>query len=178
MENDNGSILAWAASTVANHVKNIPAAIKKDLTQGSGPSIGLEAVNDIRGSIHGVFFGQAESQSLPGTPMNPLQSEVAESRRADAGMDAEKKGTAGSVHGSRHKRPSPSEIANSTTLYGQKSHDNSQVAAIGPEGWVDRLTKERDKANQGSDDATGQNERARGRSLPDEQREQDKSRGR
>jgi hypothetical protein len=142
-ENGNAGVLEWAASTVANHVKNIPAAIKKDLTQGTGPSILLDAANDIRSTMHGVFFGQAEGVSQPGTPTNPLQSEVAESRRADAGMDVETpkvksvsavrergKADAGSVYGPKQqapaKRPSPSEIATSTQLYRPQTASQGQ----------------------------------------------------
>ena len=168
---DNESVMLWAAATTANAVKSVGKSFYEDATGGSIAAAGREGVKDVRDTMHQVFFGKGDGIGEPGAPLNPTQGEVASMRAKDEG----------SVHGPKEKQasprlPSPSEIAAAATPNGQKPHDHSQMAAIDPEGWVDRLTKERE--NKGSDDATGQNERARGRSLPDEQREQDKSRGR
>jgi hypothetical protein len=173
---DNDSVLAWGASVIADQAKKVGQAIKDDLTKGSGPAIGREAIKDVRGTVNQVFFGQAEGVGEPGAPLNPLQSEVAEQRKEGAdslyGKD--------DVHGGKvidpKRLPSPAEVAKEKRLYQKPAdHGNAQTAAIEPESFTERLMRERRKTDE---DATGQNERAKGRSLPDEQREKDKERGR
>ena len=43
---------------------------------GEAKAIVREAIKDIRGTIHQVFFGQSEHQPEPGTPLNPTQQMV------------------------------------------------------------------------------------------------------
>ena len=73
--------------------------------------------------------------------------------------------------------PSPSEIAEEPSPRPSSSNETFQTAAIEPETFAEQVIRRRQESNQGGD-ANGDNERLRGRSLPDEQRERDKGRGR
>lgn len=68
--------------------------------------------------------------------------------------------------------PSPSDIANGD--YRLASEPDGDEKA---KGWVERM-EERRKKPQNGNASSGQDERARGRSLPAEQREREKDGGR
>ena len=176
---DNESVLAWGARVIAEQAKKTAQAIKDDLTKGTGPSIGREAVKDVRDTVHQVFFGQSEGIGEPGAPLNPLPSEVAEERK-EAGATLYGKD---SVHGGKaidpKRLPSPGDVAREKKLYSATTdRGNGQVAEVEPETWRERVLRRRQRSDEDGGNANGGNERAKGRSLPDEQREQDKGRGR
>lgn len=59
----------------------IVSAAKASVRDGTVPSIGREAIKDVRNTIHEIFFGRPEGQNEPGTPLNPTQGEIAADRR-------------------------------------------------------------------------------------------------
>jgi hypothetical protein len=142
----------------------------------------------------------------PGTILNPTPGEIASARESHAPAHAASPGAvarenAGTVHGPEPARgpatPSPSDIARgqAATVHGQQqsnvqappspsdiAHGNGdgQVLTQGkpPDmGWAQWIEQQR-KGNQGDNTSSDQNERQKGRSLPDEQREKDQERGR
>jgi hypothetical protein len=54
------------------------------------PALGREAVKDIRGTMHQVYFGTPEHPSEPGTPLNPtsfMTTEEVTGRKMERDMD-------------------------------------------------------------------------------------------
>ncbi len=136
----------------------------------------------------------------PGTILNPTQGEIASARgqapspSTATSPSAIVKDGAGSVYGQdqgqakSHSSPSPSEIAREQATTSQDAQPRSQEQSQPSPGDIARergdvLTQEktfaerelerRAKANQ-EGNADDQNERAKGRSLPEEQREKEK----
>lgn len=124
----------------------------------------------------------------PGTLWNPTQGEIAAARKSElpspseiakggqsvSGKEAatlspasQAKAAEGSIYGSNRPMPTPGEIA----------RDEADVF-FAEKSWVKAEEERRAKANEGN--AEDQNERAKGRSLPEEQKqqEQERSRGR
>ena len=126
-------------------------------------------------------FPDSIQSTVPGTLWNPTQGEIAASRsNANAGPSE----NAGLL-------PSPSEIArgnSSADLYGPEqaknqplpspseiARDNGNVFESEKNGWVDREA-DRAKAKDGGNSENDQYERARGRVLPDEEKDLEKER--
>lgn len=59
-------------------VNQIKENHKENAAEFSGEvkAIGREAIKDVRGTLHQIFFGQAEHAPEPGTPLNPTQQMV------------------------------------------------------------------------------------------------------
>lgn len=160
--------------------EKLAAASQAVTRDGTVPAIAREAIKDVRSTIMEVFFGQAERGHEPGAPLNPTQGEVAASR-SEAVLSPAEIGRSGGVHGQPAARgnvhgtaagqapPSPAEIARSQgTVHGERGRDDGQVLANG--NWADR-EMEREQRRQEGSDGNDQNERAKGRSLPEEERE-------
>lgn len=142
----------------------------------------------------------------PGTVLSPTQGEIADAHESHAPSPSMSvKSNAGGVHGQEQAHdpvePSPSDIARgrAVTVHGQEQNHGqadrspSDIARGGKDGqvltqgkppdmgWADWIEQQR-KGNQGDGTNNDQNEREKGRSLPDEQREkekeQDRGRGR
>lgn len=99
----------------------------------------------------------------PGTVFNPLYSDIAADQRAG-------------IHGpalGRAALPPLSEIVKESGAHGQAAGRDAQVQMAEETQWVQRILEER-KSQEGDD----QNERAKGRVLPIEQRDQETGRGR
>jgi hypothetical protein len=108
-----------------------------------------EMIKDLRNTQHEVFFGQPERSGEPGAPLNPTQGEITADRQREAST--------------------PSGIARGS-VHGPAMEKGGQVLHQEQKSWEDRIKEER-KGKQDGNEGSDQNERARGRSLPDEQRE-------
>jgi hypothetical protein len=57
------------------------AAYHHVMQDGSVAALGREAVKDVRSTIQEIFFGRGDHGSEPGTPLNPLFSDLAADRQ-------------------------------------------------------------------------------------------------
>lgn len=149
-------------------------AVTKD---GTLAAAGRQGVDELGMALKA--FPDSIQSTVPGTIWNPTQGEIAANRsNQPAGSN---------VHAS--PLPSPSEIArgnSSADLYGPEqarpqplpspsdiARDNGNVLESEKKGWVDREA-DRAKAKEGGNAENDQYERARGRVLPDEEKEKAK----
>lgn len=134
----------------------------------------------------------------PGTLWNPTQGEIAAARSPDLPSPSEiaRNGKDGQADGHREAAsmsPSQAAKANAADLYGPEqareqplpspgeiARDKGDVLTQDQKTWQEREDDRRQKASQDGNAENDQNERSKGRSLPDEekQREQERSRGR
>lgn len=139
----------------------------------------------------------------PGTVLNPTQGEIAASRESHApshalSPSAMARDNAGTVHSQQQApsqaAPSPSDIARgqADTVHGQQqgsgqtqpspsdiargTHDGEVLTQ--EKGWQEREIERREKSKQDGNAGNDQNERGKGRSLPEEQQEKEQERGR
>ena len=128
------------------------------------------------GSVHGQQQGSGQAEPSP--------SDIAKGQAVH-----------GQPQGSAQAEPSPSDIAKgqTDTVHGQQQGSvqaqqpsRSDIAREDKDGqvlthektWQEREMERREKANQDSNAENDQNERGKGRSLPDEQKEKEQERGR
>ncbi len=68
---------------------NVAAAYHSVMKDGSVAAIGREGIKDVRNTINEIFFGRSDRGVEPGTPLNPLFSDLAEDRRShEASLDS------------------------------------------------------------------------------------------
>lgn len=139
----------------------IAAAFRAAVADGTIPAIAREAIKDVRSTLHNVLYGQPEGPTEPGTPLSPTQGEIAAARQNAHPYGPDRPAAT----------PSAGDIAHDRDVQGT----GGQVLSQDQKGWADRIRQEREKEAEGGND---QNERAKGRSLPDEQQEQAKERER
>jgi hypothetical protein len=143
----------------------------------------------VYGPEHGVY-GRSDSTQAAGTAQSgplPTPGQIGD----DNSLDGQKQNR-GTIHGQESGRaaqerddaatgplPTPGEIADDRAVagpLGQNVEVAERVAPI-PGGWTE-YEAQREQRKEDGNAGTDQNERARGRSLPDEQQEQDRGRGR
>ena len=163
-----------------------PGDIAEGRGQGAGHSVyGPE--HGVYGPEHGVHGPASAMQASAGGPAGqlPTPGQIAnndglDSRQAQHG-NVHGQGVSGSENAARGSLPTPGQIAGDDALDNRQPQPGNvhgqEVAQVVPGGWVEREL-EREKAKQDGNAEGGQNELGRQRSLPDEQRENDKSRGR
>ena len=54
------------------------------MQDGSVPAVSRDAVKDVRDTVNQFFFGRGDHGVEPGSPLNPLFSDLAEDRQAHA----------------------------------------------------------------------------------------------
>ena len=152
------SIQADEVGTIWNPTQGEIAANRSN--QDSVPEVKaapLPSPSEIARGSNGVS-GQEQNPGLVLISPTPSPSEIAKASSADVYGTEQSKG---------QPLPSPSDIA----------RDNGDVFMQDKKSWADREA-ERDKAKQEGNAENDQSERAKGRSLPDEQKEQEHDRGR
>lgn len=110
----------------------IVSAAKASVRDGTVPSIGREAIKDVRNTIHEIFFGRPEGHNEPGTPLNPTQGEIAADRReANHPYGFSQSGVDYSMPAPALAMPTAGDIANdrdisppSATVHGQEQNPN------------------------------------------------------
>lgn len=178
----NDGFFAFAAETA----KAVRDSLKEPLEQVTGPLLrdGVLAASFRQGvdeiGMALKAFPDAIQAHEYGTVFDPLPSEVAAARKPDLPSPSEIAAAHG-VHGQDRGQdrgglaaggdkkpdlPSPSEIANRKQPPGQEE-----------DYWRKKIDQDRKSGNDGTA-SNDQNERGQGRSLPDEQRDQDRGRGR
>lgn len=158
----------------------IGAAWRAVMKDGTIAALAREGIKDIQNAYYDAAFGHSDHSREPGSPLTPLFSDIKEARAQYAsplksplpspsqiafGRESNVEAT---VHGQAREAdkphaPTPSEIG--------KEQDQAEVE----KPWTDRITERREKGGNAGND---QNEQGRERSLPEEQRERDNSRGR
>ena len=152
--------------------RGIQGVVDFFMRDGSLAALARDAVKSAQDTFHEVAFGQSDHTREPGSPLTPLFSDIAAARDS---------------YTPDQPLPSPSQIGKegkaAVTVHGPDRQDEkSQMptpSQIGKEreekSWQQHVQEPRDNAENSGND---QNERGRSRSLADEQREQEKGRGR
>jgi hypothetical protein len=70
-----------AESEIQEFLDKAYHSVMKD---GSVAAVGREAVKDVRDTVNQIFFGHGDRGVEPGSPLNPLFSDLAEDRQAHA----------------------------------------------------------------------------------------------
>ena len=167
-------ILAAIFSIAKSALSSTFNAVMKD---GTLAAAGRQGIDELGMALKP--FPDSIQSTVPGTIWNPTQGEIAASRsNANA-----------AANDNAALLPSPSEIArgnSSADLYGPEqaknqplpspseiARDNGNVFAAEKKGYVER---ENDRRDSGKQDDNDQYERAKGRILPDEEKELEKER--
>lgn len=153
-----GTILSPTASDIVD-ARDAHAASPSPIAQGNAGTVyGPEqTTSQVAPSPGDKGQATVHGPQQSATPAVPSPSDIA-------------RGNTGTVHGQQQDdsraEPSPSDIArgNGQVLEQEKTWQEKEI--------------EREKARQDGNAGNDQNERAKGRSLPDEQKEQEKERGR
>lgn len=132
----------------------------------------------------------------PGTVWNPTQGEIAAARNPDLPSPSEIAKSGKGVHADNFKEeanmsPSQAAKANAADLYGPEqtrdqplpspgeiARDKGAVLTQDQKTWKEREDDRREKASQDGNAESDQNERNKGRSLPEEEKQQERGRGR
>jgi hypothetical protein len=113
------------------------------MRDGSIPSLGREAVKDVRNTIHEFFFGRGEGHGEPGTPLNPLFHDIVQARESHEvtpespapalpPSPADLTDGAASQHQATKAGVSPADLVEPTgSVYGQQRQQG--VSQAGPE---------------------------------------------
>jgi hypothetical protein len=174
--------------------------VMKDGTVAAFARMGVDEL----GQALKAFPDAIQARAEPGGLFEPLHQDIANAREQYAAPVAKSplpspseivhdSKAAVTVHGEQRDKeqsqtPSPSEIARESkaavTAHGEQREGEhthtptpSEIAQrdIQPDGWANRVLEERERTENGGND---QNEQNRERSLPQEERERENSRGR
>jgi hypothetical protein len=169
---DANAMLDKVNAALDKPARGIQGVVNFFMRDGTIAALGREAIKDVQDTYHEVAFGQSDHMREPGSPLTPLFSDIAAARDSYA---------------PEQPLPSPSQIGRegkaAVTVHGQDRQDEksqmptpSQIGKDREEkSWQQHVQEPRDNAENSGND---QNERGRSQSLPEEQREQEKGRGR
>ena len=186
-------LIAAAHAAVKSGLSSAWNAVAKD---GTIAAAGRQGADELGMALKA--FPDSIQAEEPGTIWNPTQGEIAAARSPDLPSPSEIARGRDTHAGPDQKAglvlvsptPTPSEVAQggSADLYGPeqaKGHspptpgeiarDQGDVLTQEQKSWVDREA-ERQKAKEEGNAENDQNERAKGRSLPEEQKERQQSR--
>lgn len=188
-----GGLIGAMFSATKSTLSSAWNAIARD---GSLAAAGRQGADELGMALKA--FPDSIQVDEPGTLWNPTQGEIAAARNPELPSPSEiARGK--DAHVGRDQRPglvlisptpTPSEVAKggSTDLYGSEqargrslptpgeiARDRGDALAQEQKSWVDRES-ERQKAKEEGAAENDQNERAKGRSLPEEQKEREQSR--
>ncbi|KAJ3064489.1 hypothetical protein HK102_008188, partial [Quaeritorhiza haematococci] len=178
-------------STVKSALTSTWNAMTKD---GTLAAAGRQGADELGTALKA--FPDSIQADEPGTLWNPTQGEIAASRNPDLPSPSEiaKSGKGGQADHSKEAAsmsPSQAAKANTADLYGPEqardqplpspgeiARDKGGVLTQEQKTWKEREDDRNQKASQDGNAENDQNERSKGRSLPEEEKQQERGRGR